>query len=639
MLFLAGASAYTLVTQVTPVQKVLQMMGEMKVKGVKLKNEEAATFKKYADWAKDQSTELGFEIKTGSSEIEKLTASVKSSDLDVKKLGKQMSGLNSEINRLKKTIKDASEQRQKERMNYMKTQQDLAESVEAIEKAASVVSSGSQDKDQAAAVFLQGMAITVPKMPAVLAAFLEEQELGAPSAAAYASQNGGISTILDGLQTKFKKELNQCQKEESNKAHAYDLLLQHLSDAVKDMKGELAEKVSNTGKTSAESAKASGELASTKAELASDKKMLAEIGATFRTKTIMFQGNQKTRKNELEALDKAISIISSPDVSKGGKFTQVTSLLQTKSTHNRVAGKKRVLSFLDQQADLLSSSTLKDFTSEVSSSPFAKVNGLIKGLISKLKEEAGAEAKHNHWCNQQLKANKRTLNTQNTKSEKLEASLEKLGGTIATHAQLIATLAAEQAALSKAMAKATGIRSEEKKRNTETIKDAVTGANAVKQALSVLRKFYSSQSFLQQGKAPKMEKYSGHGGGTSVIGMLEVIESDFLRLKAETSADETQALREYNKFMKEATTNMTEKKGKEKKLSLDKDKAKMEKGSQSKDYKATTEKLKAANKYLDYLKPTCLDVTVDKADRFKRRKAEIKALKEAYGVLDEKGDE
>lgn len=638
MLLLASASAYTLVTQVTPVQKVLEMMGEMKVKGVKLKNEEAATFKKYADWAKDQQTELGFEIKTGTSEIEKLTASVKSSDLDVEKLGKQMSGLNKEINRMKKTMKEASEQRQKERMNYMKTQQDLAESVEAIEKAASVVSSGSQDKEQAA-VLLQGMATTVPKMPLVLAAFLEEQDMGAPSAAAYASQNGGISTILDGLQTKFKKELNQCQKEESNKAHAYNLLSQHLSDAVKDMKGELSEKVSAKGKTSAESAKAGGELASTKAELASDKKMLAEVGATLRTKTIMFQGNQKTRKNELEALDKAIQIISSPDVSKGGKFTQVTSLLQTKTAHNRVAGKRKVLSFLDQQADLLSSTTLKDFTSEVSSSPFAKVNGLIKGLISKLKEEAAAEAKHNQWCGQQLKANKRTRNTQNTKSEKLEAGMEKLSGTIATHSQLIATLAAEQAALSKAMAKATGIRSEEKKRNSETMSDAVKGANAVKQALSVLRKFYSSQSFLQQGKAPKMEKYSGHGGGTSVIGMLEVIESDFHRLKAETSADEQQALREYNKFMKEATTNMAEKKSKEKKLSLDKDKAKMEKGSQAKDYKATTEKLKAANKYLDYLKPTCMEVDVDFSDRSKRRKEEIKALKEAYGVLDEKGDE
>ena len=44
------------------------------------------------------------------------------------------------------------------------------------------------------------------------------------------------------------------------------------------------------------------------------------------------------------------------------------------------------------------------------------------------------------------------------------------------------------------------------------------------------------------------------------VGMLEVIESDFLRLKAETGADEAQAAKEYDAFMKEATTNKGEKK-------------------------------------------------------------------------------
>merc|ERR1719247_653088 len=185
---------------------------------------------------------------------------------------------------------------------------DLAESVDAIEKAHDVISSGAQDKEQAA-VLLQQMATTVPKMPIVLAAFLEEEELGAPKAAAYQSQSDGILAILEGLGKKFKKELDECELEESNKAHAYELEMQHLTDTVAATKGDLSEKQAQKGKTAADSAKAKGELVQTKDELEEDKKMLVEVKSTFATKKSMFEGNQKTRREELAAISKAIEII------------------------------------------------------------------------------------------------------------------------------------------------------------------------------------------------------------------------------------------------------------------------------------------------------------------------------------------
>merc|ERR1719498_384016 len=107
----------------------------------------------------------------------------------------------------------------------------------------------------------------------------------------------------------------------------------------------------------------------------------------------------------------------------------------------------------------------------------------------------------------------------------------------------IATLISQQAALTTAQKKATDMRTEEKATNAKTTQDAVAGAEATKQALSVLKKFYSAQAFIQQ--VPDMEKYGGQQGSSKgVMGMLEIIESDFLRLKAETAADEQQAQKE-----------------------------------------------------------------------------------------------
>jgi len=628
---------------VTPVQKVLEMLGAMKVQAGKEMESEAATFRKYTEWADDQLRELGFEIRSGKAEIEKLSAFIEEADLDVEKLGKKVASTQKDIDSMESEMDEATKLRKEENDEFVKTAEDLAESIQALEKAIEVVSAGAQDEEQAS-VLLQRMSVSVPKMTSLLGMLQEEdedQQPGAPAAAAYKSQSGGVLSLLRSLEEKFKKELDESQLVESNKAHHYDMEMQHLSDTVKALQVDLSQKKAEKGKTEAESAKAKGELIKTKAELTEDEKMQVEIQSTYQTKKDLFEGNQKTRKEEIEAMSKAIDIISSPEISasysENIKLNQVTSLLQTQSSKRRVVARQRVSRFLEQRAQLLSSKTLAKFADEVAASPFAKVIGLIKGLISKLKEEAAAEAEHKQWCDDELKANKLTRDKEGTKADKLEASIEKLSGQIDTMAKEISTLLSEQADLTEAMSKATSIRSEEKEKNEETLKEADAGAEATKKAMTILKEFYSSQSFLQQ--VPEMEKYSGQQGGSKgIIGMLEVIESDFRRLAAETGADEKLAVSEYNKFMSEAQKNRDGKHEKTVKLKLDKDKAEFDKSQSSKDLRMTKDKLLAAEKYYDTLKPTCTEIHVSFAERAQKRQEEIQALKEAYGILDGKSD-
>jgi DNA repair exonuclease SbcCD ATPase subunit len=623
------------------------MLGSMKVQAEKEMEGEASTFRKYTDWADDQLRELGFEIRTGKSEVEKLTSTIEEADLDVESLGKKVDKIEKDIERMETEMDEATKVRKEESDEFLKTAQDLSESIQALEKASEVISSGAQDQEQAS-VLLQRMSISVPKMSSLLATLQQmsdelgqEQQPGAPAAAAYKSQSDGVLSLLNSLEEKFKKELDESQLEESNKAHHYDMEMQHLTDTVKAEKVDLSQKKAEKGKTEAESAKAKGELTKTKAELKEDEKMRVEVQATFTTKKELFDTNQKTRKEEIVAMSKAIEIISSPEVagsySENINLKQVTSLLQTHSSKRRVVARQRVSRFLEQRATLLSSKTLATFASEVAASPFAKVIDLIKGLIAKLKEEAAAEADHKKWCDDELKANKLTRDSEGSKAEKLEASVEKLGGQIDTMAKEISTLLAEQSDLAKAMSKATSLRSEEKEQNEETMKEADAGAEATKKAITILKEFYSSQSFLQQ--VPEMEKYSGQQGASKgIVGMLEVIESDFRRLAAETNADEKLAVTEYNKFMSEAKKNKGEKHEKTVKLKLDKDKAEFDKSQAAKDLRLTKDKLLAADKYYETLKPTCTEIHVSFEERAKKRQEEIEALKEAYGILDGKSD-
>ena len=56
------------------------------------------------------------------------------------------------------------------------------------------------------------------------------------------------------------------------------------------------------------------------------------------------------------------------------------------------------------------------------------------------------------------------------------------------------------------------------------------------------------------------EPYQGMGGSSGgVVGMLEVIESDFARLESDTTSAEATAQKEYDEFMTDSKTDKTSK--------------------------------------------------------------------------------
>merc|ERR1719454_1816539 len=202
---------------------------------------------------------------------------------------------------------------------------------------------------------------------------------------------------------------------------------------------------------------------------------------------------------------------------------------------------------------------------------------MIEDLVAKLKEEAAAEADHKAWCDAQLKKNKLKRNERTAAVNKLTAEVARLASSIETMGSKIDTLVKEQAELAKAMAEATEFRKKEKATNLDTIADAQAGASAVKRALEVLREFYSSVAFVQQ--VPEMAEYKGlQGQNKGVVGMLEVILTDFTRLETDTKAAEAQAAKEYAEFMAEAKASKLAKHNAEVKLRLEKDQAEFEKG-------------------------------------------------------------
>merc|ERR1740127_21076 len=268
---------------------------------------------------------------------------------------------------------------------------------------------------------------------------------------------------------------------------------------------------------------------------------------------------------------------------------------------------------------------------------------MIKDLIVKLMNEANEEASHKGWCDTERATNEKTRRMKTEAVELLHANIDELEASIAKLTEELAELSTAVADLEAAMAEATKLRGEEKEKNAQTVVDSQEAQTAVAQAITVLKEFYAkaaeATAFLQKGKKqeppPIFESpYTGmqaENGG--VVGMLEVIESDFARLEAETKAAEETAQREYDAFMADAEADKAAKVKDIEKKTAEKQDKEQALTSTTEDLEGTQKELDAALAYFDKLKPSCVEVGVSFDDRVARRKEEIASLQEALKIL------
>merc|ERR1719498_1269355 len=388
-------------------------------------------------------------------------------------------------------------------------------------------------------------------------------------------------------------------------------------------------------------ADAEGDLQDTTTTRAEDEKYLADLTSTCEQKASEFESRQQLRAEEIEAIEKAIEIVSSGAVA-GNADKHLPGLVQTSFAQLRAdsasMNQQRVASYLRKQADSLGSRVLSLLATRVESDPFAKEKKMIKDLITRLMEEANEEAEHKGWCDTELSTNEQTRKEKTEAVETLHAEIDQLEASLAKLTEDIKDLTEAVAELDAAMAKATKLRQEEKAKNTETISDADAAQTAVAQALTVLKEFYAkaaeATSFVQAEPEIFDSPYKGmqsENGG--VVGMLEVIESDFARLEADTKAGEASAQKEYDSFMTDSEVDKTKKSTDIEHKTAKKQDEEQTLTTKKSDLEGTQKELDAALAYFDKLKPSCVDSGVSYEDRVARRKEEIESLQEALKIL------
>jgi len=540
----AGASA------VTPVQKVIQLMEGMMTKGKEEKHAEQVQFAAYKQFCDDTTVEKTRAIKEAEETIEILKADIQEYTATAAQLTKEIAAHDEDISVWTGDMKAATKVREMEKADYDAMHKDYSESVDALQRAIAVLKKQAHDRSQAGSLVqvstLTSLSLIPKEAKQAIDAFLQQDPdeglaVSAPEAEGYEFQSHGIIEMLEKLLDKFIAERTALEKEEMNTKHNFDMLIQDLTAEKEQAIADRTEKSETKAKKLQAKADAEGELQDTTTTMEADKKYLADTTATCEQKAADFESRQQLRAEELEAIAKAIEIISSGAVA-GNAEKHLPSLVQKgkalamlrADTSNQIVQAK-VAQFLQDRASQLNSRVLSALAVRVTADPFKKVKKMIKDLIVRLMEEANEEAEHKGWCDTELSTNEQTRKEKTEAVETLHAEIDQLEASIAKLTEDISELSKAVAELDAAMSEATELRTKEKATNEETIKDAGEAQTAVAQALTVLKEFYAkagdATALIQQ---PEIfdSPYKGMGAESGgVVGMLEVPPSFLLRLK------------------------------------------------------------------------------------------------------------
>merc|ERR1719335_1738598 len=335
-------------------------------------------------------------------------------------------------------------------------------------------------------------------------------ELGAPDPAVYKSKSGGIVDVLTDMKEKADAELADLRKAEITNQHNFDLLKLSITDTIKANTKELDENKAAKAEASETLAAAEGDLAMTEKALAEATAGLELVHTDCMEKAGDHEITVKGRAEELAALAKAKKIIQQMTA---GAVSQSYSFLQTSLTTSADLKNMEVVNLVKKLAREQHSTALAQLASRINAvmrygatsgdDPFAKVKGLITDMITKLMNEAAAEASEKAYCDEEMAKTK-------AKKEELTDDIEKLTSKIDSDTAASEQLKEEVAALQKALADLAEEQAEMDKIREETHAAYVTakadleqGIQGVQQALEVLRNYYQAEeaAFMQQAAA------------------------------------------------------------------------------------------------------------------------------------------
>jgi len=639
-----------LAENVSPVQKVIELLDELKAKVQKDFDAEAAAMEEFNSWCDSEISEKGYAIKTATREIGDHKATIQDAESTIEAKSAEVGELGTTISAKEGELQEAGETYKGEEKVFKASEAELTDTIDELAGGIVQVKKG--------ASFVQ---VTKKLQPVInvlndlieassvegakkkhLAALLQthenddlslHQKLDQPQAntEAYSSHGGGIVDTLEDMKTKAEDQLSTLRKGAMESRHNYDMVKMSLEQEIANLKDQLASATQTKASTGEALGKAKGDLAGVEKSKAADEEYVSATKMDCQERQDEWAERVKDKDAESAAIEKAKEILANG----------VTAFLQT-AIKTKVVGdddataerREQLVDALKQMSRKFHSFAFMQIANMANADPFAKIKGMIGEMIEKLLNEANEEATQKAFCDEELGKSRKSQADKTMKLDKYSARIDNARSTIAELEEAVKSLEGEIAEMDAAEAEASKIRTVEHEDFLKASKDFDDSAKAVAAAIEVLKSYYEGAFIQLAAKTTLKSKAKKSDVGGTIISILEVAESDFSTMLAEANtAEETSAaafakLSQENKVTK--ASKAAEIKGKQSEITS----LSTNLQNYNEDKAAVGGELDAVLAYLDKLKPQCEVKVMSYEEKVARREAEIEGLKEALGILE-----
>jgi len=650
------AVSNALTSDVTPIEKVLQMLSDLESKVITEGKDAQKVYDEFAEFCETRSKNVAFEIKQGTADANELKAAIAQGAATAQSLNAKIEELAAAIATSSGDLKAATEIRAKERAAFDAQEKELTDVIGTLQRAIVILekemsktgaSSMMQLKSatsiaEALSVMVQASSLSTAdasKLTALVQSSEQDgDELAAPAGSVYKSSSGGVVATLQELFDKAEAQLEEARKSETKSLQAYSMLAQSLKDEIKYANQDMDRAKKDLGASNEAKATAEGDLSVTSSDLSEDSSTLATLHQDCMKGAEDFEAETKSRGEELKALATAKKVIQE-STSTGAADLSYSFLQVSRSELSSSAdlANFEAVRFVRDLAQKENSPALAQLAQRMaqamrasgqSGDPFAKVKSLINNMIERLSKEGEADATENSFCEKELSETAAKKSDREATIEKLSASIDSMTAKSSKLKEQGASLQKQLAALAGSQAEADKLRAEEKAAYDVNSAEMEKGIKGVQLALKVLNEYYAKDS------SASVSSTELRSSGNGIISLLEVVESDFSKGYAEMKAAEESAVSEYQRLSKandiEKATKMQDLKYKTKEAkSLDK--ATSETNA---DKSTVLQELDAVNEYNTGIKARCVAKAETYAERSRRRQEEIAGLKEALSILE-----
>jgi len=647
-----------------PVSKVTTLLKDMAVQLEKEAEKDEAIYDKLACWCETNDKAKTKAISDAEAKINDLNVKIEELTATSARLNAEIANLEKEVAANIEALGQATAIREKQLAEFNAEEKDLLESISALTAAVAVIAKHHEAKEESLLQMprshMLGVAATLQhemqKHASLLKGVLTHSERRAASSfiqapedyfdaaptfkQSYAPQSGEILGILRQMKETFEKNLADAQKEEMANQKAYEDLKVAKEAEIAAGKAQIETKTKELADCDEKLAQAKEDLEDTQNALSADEQFLRMLKEKCSMTDAEWEERSKTRQMEMEAVSKALAILSGDDAHDLFTRTLNPSLLQEEANVQSLR-RAQASTLLKNAADKLHSPRLATLAYKVKLDAFTRVKKAIDDMIAQLLKEKADEIKHKDFCVDELNTNQLQTEKKEREKQDLTTLIEDLEFKIKTLHEQIEALKAEIADMQLQLKRAGENREAENKEFQMTVADQRATQKLLQAALTVLQGFYGEkekEALLQQEPVgppppPGFEAYKKNAASGGVMSEIQQIIVDAKAMEAEAIKSEEDAQKAYESFVNETNLGIKARVKQIANKSELKAKAELELVKAKEDKEAVMEELEQLSDYNAQLHKSCDFVLKNFDLRQAARDEEVEALRQAKAIL------